>query len=116
MSFEMSISQKQLGVYIISLNGVVDASCGKELQTKIETIIDPATKTLILDIKGVENITNEGAESFNSIDSLLKESHIELFILKPDVVTDKFSRISRMSSVKRILNKIEDVEDYISKL
>jgi len=113
---EISILQKQLGIYIISVGGAIDSTACRELQKKIESIMDPTTKVILLDLSGIEVIDEGSISILSKIDVFLKKNHTRLFIVKPQERVDNIFKISTLLPHIKMLDNIEEVDKYISNL
>lgn len=53
MDLKVSITKKQDGYYIVAINGSIDSDTYQEFESKLESILQPPTVALILDMAGV---------------------------------------------------------------
>lgn len=53
MDLRVNITKKQEGYYIVAISGSIDSDTYQELESKLESILQPPTVALILDMVGV---------------------------------------------------------------
>lgn len=116
MALEISITQKQVGAYIISPIGSIDTETCRNLEKSIEAVLDPNLKSLIMDMKGVDYISSLGLSiMFKTKDTLEKDGKLFLITnLQPQV--KKVFEIVKALPTMNVFASVEEADDYLAKI
>ena len=60
MNLKIDVTKKQEGYYVVALSGCIDSDTYLELEKKLDSILQPSTTALILDMGGVVYISSIG--------------------------------------------------------
>ena len=116
MKLKISTKETKQGIIIISPIGTIDTDSSRILDEEIEKFITSETKTLVLEMEGVDYITSAGIGVITKAKALLKQvdGDIAMINLKPQV--KKVFEILRLLPSLNIFANIEELDEYIGKI
>ncbi|WP_300669658.1 STAS domain-containing protein [Desulfoluna sp.] len=101
------ISRNEKGALIVSVEGRVDTSTAPELETYLKKTVDPAPKSLIVNLQGVKYISSAGLRVVLLIAKKLKASGGELVLAGLDGAVKEVFEISGFYSIFKIFDTEE---------
>lgn len=113
MSLNVIVTSKKTGVYIVKLEGRLDTETHLVLDEKITSLLETATRVLILDMSDLDYISSAGVRVVFKAKKGLSESGGEFMMtnLKPQI-RKVFEIINALPTIS-IFKNIEEADAYL---
>ncbi len=113
MSLNVIVTSKKTGVYIVKLEGRLDTETYLLLDEKITSLLETATRVLILDMSDLDYISSAGVRVVFKAKKGLSESGGEFMMtnLKPQI-RKVFEIINALPTIS-IFKNIEEADAYL---
>ena len=113
MSLNVVVSSRKTGVYVVKPEGRLDSDTYLVLEQKIDSLLEPATRVLIMDMSGLDYISSAGVRVLFKAKKGLSGSGGEFMMtnLKPQI-RKVFEIINALPSIS-IFRNIEEADAYL---
>ena len=113
MSLNVIVTSRKTGVYIVKPEGRLDTETYLVLDEKIESLLETATRVLILDMSGLDYISSAGVRVVFKAKKSLNESGGEFMMtnLKPQI-RKVFEIINALPTIS-IFKNIDEADAYL---
>jgi anti-sigma B factor antagonist len=113
MELKIKTTRKAPGVYVILLNGWLDAQTHKMLDEKVDEILKESPKTLIFNMEQLDYISSAGVRVLYKTQKALKRDGGHLFYvnLKPQI-KKVFEIINALPSMN-VFSGVQELDDYL---
>ena len=113
MSLNVLVSSKKTGVYVVKPEGRLDSETYSVLEKKIDSLMESATRVLILDMSDLDYISSAGVRVVFKAKKALNASGGELMManLKPQI-RKVFEIINALPSIS-VFKNIKEADAYL---
>ena len=113
MSLNVIVTSRKTGVYIVKPEGRLDSETYPVLDEKIATLLEPATRVLILDMSELDYISSAGVRVVFKTKKSLNESGGEFMMtnLKPQI--RKVFEIINALPTFSIFKNVDEADAYL---
>ena len=113
MSLNVIVTSRKTGVYIVKPEGRLDTETYLILDEKIASLLEPATRVLILDMSGLDYISSAGVRVVFKTKKSLNESGGEFMMtnLKPQI-RKVFEIINALPTIS-IFKNVDEADAYL---
>ncbi len=116
MELKIRIRQTKPGVVTMSPIGPIDTETSSTLDNEICGILAEATKTLVLDMAGVDFITSAGIGAIAKTKASLKQRGGDLAMVNLQPQVKKVFEIMRLLPVLNVFEDKEELDEYLGKV
>ena len=115
MPLKIKVETKGTGVYLVTLEGPLDATTHVSFEKQVEHILMPTTKMVILDMQEVDYISSLGLGAIFKIRQILIKQNGNLGVtnLQPQV-KKVFEAVAAMPN--GIFANLQEVDDYLTEI
>lgn len=113
MSLNVLVSSRQTGVYVVKPQGRLDSGTYLMLEKKVDSLLESATRVLILDMVDLDYISSAGVRVIFKVKKGLSASGGQLMManLKPQI-RKVFEIINALPSMS-VFKNIEEADAYL---
>ena len=116
MSLDISLKQKENGVYVISPAGSLDSTTCQLLDDEIEKIIKIKASTVVLDLEDLKFMSSMGVGLINRTKSRLKEQGGEFAMVNLQPQITKVFEIMSLLPTMNVFNDDDELDEYLGKI
>jgi len=116
MILRVTVTEKQPGIFIIAPAGPIDSSTYLEFETKVDAVIFPPAKVVVLNMEGVSYISSIGLSIIFKAKKVIEENN-GVFIM-----TDLQPQVKRVFEVIKALpqltvfESIDEADKYLARI
>ncbi|MCK5564754.1 MAG: STAS domain-containing protein [Planctomycetes bacterium] len=116
MSLDISLNQKENGVYVVSLTGSIDNSTRPSLDDQIEQLFKLKASTIVLDMEDLKFMSSVGVGLVNRTKNRIKEQggHFAMVNLQPQI--KKVFDIMSLLPTMNVFNDDQELDEYLDKI
>ena len=116
MKLKIRVKQTKPGIVTISPVGTIDTETSLTLDKEICRILSAATKTLVIDMEGVEYITSMGIGIIAKAKSSLSRNGGDIAIINLQPQVRKVFEIIRLLPTLNVFASLEELDEYLEKV
>lgn len=113
MSFTVTISKRQDGLYLIDLDGKLDTETCRELQDKIRPLMVAQTQGFVFDLKDMDYISSSGLGVLFMVRKFTDENERTFLITNVQPQIRKVFDIVKALPKEAIFQSMEELDDYL---
>jgi anti-sigma B factor antagonist len=112
----IKINEKSTGVFIVELAGPLDTYTHELFNYKMETILLPSTKVIVLDMAGVDYISSMGIGSIFKIRKFAKDSNMEFAIVNLQPQVERVFNTVQAMPKEAIFSSLSEIDAYLDQI
>ncbi len=112
----ITITNKNNNAYLVDLTGPLDASTSPIFSSKVERILNPTTKLIALDMRGVNYISSLGVGEIFKLRKFARTNQARLVILNPQPNINKVLTAVDALPEGAMFKSIEEMDAYLDAL
>lgn len=112
MSLVTNIEQKMPGYYVVVLNGRLDGITSADCEAQINSILVPATKTIMFDMSNLSYISSMGLRIILKTRQFLEGQGGTVHVINMQSQIEKVLQIANMLRGMTLFASIEEADDY----
>lgn len=112
MSLVTNIEQKMPGYYVVVLNGRLDGITSADCEAQINSILVPATKTIMFDMSNLSYISSMGLRIILKTRQFLEGQGGTVHVINMQPQIEKVLQIANMLRGMTLFASIEEADDY----
>lgn len=116
MSLDISLNQKENGVYVVSAAGSLDSTTCSALDDQIESLFKLKAKTIVLDLEDLKFMSSMGVGIVNKTKSKLKEQGGDFAMVNLQPQIKKVFEIMSLLPTMNVFNDDDELDDYLNKI
>ena len=116
MSLDISLKQKENGVYIVSPVGSLDSATCHLLDDEIEKVFKLKATTIVLDLEDLKFMSSMGVGLINKTKSRLKELSGEFAMVNLQPQITKVFEIMSLLPTMNVFNDDDELDEYLDKI
>ncbi|MHC4557903.1 MAG: STAS domain-containing protein [Planctomycetota bacterium] len=116
MELKIRIRQTKPGIVTMSPIGPIDTETSQTLDKEICRILAQSTKTLVLDMEGVDFITSAGVGTIAKAKTSLNRIGGDLAMINLQPQVKKVFEIIRLLSALNVFASMKELDEYLSKV
>ncbi|UCC94649.1 MAG: STAS domain-containing protein [Candidatus Omnitrophota bacterium] len=116
MALDIKIVKKPDYVYVVELKGSIDTATHQQLEDELREIIEEKTKTVILDMAGVNYISSIGIKVILVTKKTLEKMHATFSMVNLQPQIKKVLDAMRILPMIDIFDDIPEADKYIDQI
>ena len=116
MTLDISLKQKENGVYIVSPAGSLDSATCHLLDDEIEKLFKLNADTIVLDLEDLKFMSSMGVGLINKTKSRLKEQGGDFAMVNLQPQIKKVFDIMSLLPTMNVFNDDEELDEYLDKI
>ena len=112
----IKFNEKSTGVFLIELVGPLDTYTHAIFDFRMESILLPSTKALILDMGGVDYVSSMGIGSIFKIRKFAKENKIEIAIVNIQPQVKKVFDTVQAIPQEAVFESLNEIDAYLNQI
>lgn len=112
MSLVTNIEQKMPGYYVVVLNGRLDGITSADCEVQVNSILLPATKTVMFDMSNLNYISSMGLRIILKTRQFLEGQGGTVHVINMQPQIEKVLQIANMLRGMTLFASIEEADDY----
>ena len=116
MQLDVTVKEKEKGVFIISPIGSLDSDTCLILEKKADPVLNLKAKVIILNMQGVDYISSAGLGVIFKIKKALKQNHGKLYIVNLTPTVKKVFDIINALPQQDIFVSVEELDNYLDNI
>lgn len=116
MKLDITVDSNKPGIVTLLLVGTIDTETSSVLDEEICSVTTETTKTLVLDMAGVEYITSAGVGIIANAKTSMKQKGADLAMINLQPQVKKVFEIVRLLPVLNVFASKEELDEYLGKV
>ena len=116
MNLDISLKQKENGIYIVALTGSIDNSTCPALDDQIEKLFKLKANTIVLDLEDLMFMSSVGVGLVNKTKNRLKEQGGDFAIVNLQPQIKKVFEIMSLLPTMNVFNDDDELDEYLDKI
>jgi anti-anti-sigma factor len=116
MKLDITVDSNKPGIVTLLPVGTIDTETSSVLDEEICSVTTETTKTLVLDMAGVEFITSAGVGIIAKAKTSMKQNGADLAMINLQPQVKKVFEIVRLLPVLNVFASKEELDEYLGKV
>jgi anti-anti-sigma factor len=116
MPLSVTVTKRGEGVFVVSPVGSIDTSTYTELEEKVNPVLTPSTKAVVIDMKGVNYISSMGISVIFKIKKALEKTggSFSMASLQPQI--KKVFEIIKAVPLVNVFSSVDELDAYLNEI
>jgi anti-anti-sigma factor len=116
MPLHITVKQKHISVFVVTLAGSVDSETYIELENTINPLLVSATKVIVLDMGKVDYVSSMGLRTIFKTREMLEQNSGALILVNLQPQIEKVLSVLKATPDLDIFGTMEEADEYLAKL
>lgn len=116
MPLEVTVVNKELGVFVISPEGPIDSDTYLVLEEEVSAVLGKDPKIIIFDMRGVNYISSSGIGVVLKTKKALKQSQGKSYIVNLTPPVKKVFDIIKALPQQEVFASVKELDDYLDSI
>lgn len=116
MAFKVSVMQKSLNTWVVSLEGSLNSDTAPRFGERIRPLLDTPRSTLILDMEGLSYISSAGLREIFIAQKVQKAAQKKLIFTNLQPQIRKVFEIANALPAMRIFTSLQEMDGYLDRM